>query len=142
MTDPIQGSAMAFQNLQKIGQSGLDQADKAADASKQPETSFKDVMQQTQAPEETNAAQQVEAVDSGDKIDPAKKLDDLIKGVFDDQDRIEQMMGRCMDGADLSQTDLLKLQSTIYAYAQKVDLASKVVDKATGGLKQVMNTQV
>lgn len=142
MTDPIQGSAMAFQNLQKIGQSGLDQADKAADASKQPETSFKDVMQQTQAPEETNVAQQVEAVDSGDKIDPAKKLDDFIKGVFDDQDRIEQMMGRCMDGADLSQTDLLKLQSTIYAYAQKVDLASKVVDKATGGLKQVMNTQV
>jgi hypothetical protein len=30
----------------------------------------------------------------------------------------------------------------VYGYAQKVDLASKVVDKATGGIKQVMNTQV
>ena len=142
MTDPIQGSAAAFQNIQKISQSGLDQVDKTSTPDASPETSFKDVLQQTEAPAEAQAPEKAGAVDSADKIDPAKKIDDFIKGVFDDQDRIEKMMGRYMDGADLSQGELLQLQSTIYAYAQKIDLASKVVDKATGGLKQVMNTQV
>lgn len=135
MTDPIQGSQLAMQSIQKLDGAELDKTSPQADG-----PSFKEVMSTHTDP--AKAPERPAAVEASEQVDPAKKLDDFVQGVFEDQARIEEMMGRCVDGKNLSQGELLQLQGLIYAYAQKVDLASKVVDKATGGLKQVMNTQV
>ena len=66
----------------------------------------------------------------------------FVSGVLKDEAKIEKMMNRCAKGQTLDQGELLQMQGLIYSYGQKIDLASKVVDKATSGLKQVMQTQV
>lgn len=143
MADPISGS-VAMQQMPKVDLEKLDKAAKTSDAPKNDGgQSFKDVMaqkvdatQQAQAPEKTQPAQSVQ------RSEMSQKVDKFVEGVLSDEKRIEKMMARCGKGQTLEQGELLQLQGLIYGYAQKVDLASKVVDKATGGLKQVMNTQV
>lgn len=143
MADPISGS-VAMQQMPKIDLEKLDKAAKTPDAPKNDGgQSFKDVMaqkvdatQQAQAPDKAQPAERVQ------RSEMSQKVDKFVEGVLGDEKRIEKMMARCGKGQTLEQGELLQLQGLIYGYAQKVDLASKVVDKATGGLKQVMNTQV
>ena len=45
-------------------------------------------------------------------------------------------------GRTFSPTELLALQAHVYRASQELDLAGKVVEKATGGVKQVLQTQV
>ncbi|MEM1350236.1 MAG: hypothetical protein AAGI01_16875 [Myxococcota bacterium] len=138
MTDPVnlQGAAL-IERVQEMKDSAPTEASDGR--------SFADALSQkdgVQAPDTLEPAHGVEAPDAPERIDASKRLDDFLKSVGEDQTRIEAMMSRCVDGQTLSQQELLELQSVIYGYAQKVELASKLVDKATGGLKQVMNTQV
>ncbi len=42
-------------------------------------------------------------------------------------------------GSDLAPSDLLALQAGVYRYSEAVDLASKLVDKASSGVKTVVN---
>ncbi len=145
---------MAMQNIQKT--QDLDKMSEAGGAGKAGKTdgpSFQDVMK-SQGPEAPDKIQQAQGVDKtqqvdqaqdikpADELNPSQKLDDFVKGCFGDQQKIEEMMNRCVNGESLDQQELLQLQGLIYGYGQKVELASKVVDKATGGMKQVMNTQV
>lgn len=44
-------------------------------------------------------------------------------------------------GRDLGPTELLALQAGVYRYSEAVDLASKLVDRATGGVKTVLQGQ-
>ena len=50
--------------------------------------------------------------------------------------RVEQSAG-----ADLSTTELIALQARIYRYSEAVDLCSKLVDRATSGVKTVVQGQ-
>ena len=47
-----------------------------------------------------------------------------------------------MGGKPMSNGELLSLQASMYKYSQELDLTSKVVEKATSGLKDVVKTQV
>lgn len=42
----------------------------------------------------------------------------------------------------LSSGDLLRLQATVYAYSERVDVATRVVDKAASGIRQLLTIQV
>jgi hypothetical protein len=42
-------------------------------------------------------------------------------------------------GKDLAPSDLLALQAGVYRYNEAVDLASKLIDKASNGVKTVIN---
>jgi hypothetical protein len=44
-------------------------------------------------------------------------------------------------GADLSSAELIALQAGIYRYSEAVDLCSKLVDRATSGVKTVVQGQ-
>lgn len=44
-------------------------------------------------------------------------------------------------GRDLSSGDLLALQAGVYRYVEVVDLTSKLVDRATQAVKQVVQSQ-
>lgn len=144
MTDPIQGIS-AIQ-----GAAGLDGASGPSGAGGPKGASFDDVMegQKTQEAEATQgveAAQEVEAPEAPAQVEKSSavdQMDSFLDGMSKDEAELKDLMERCMGGQDLSQKELLRVQVLVYGYAQKVDLASKVVDKATGGIKQVMNTQV
>lgn len=56
--------------------------------------------------------------------------------------RMEHILSLAESGKSFSPAELLSLQAHVYRASQELDLAGKVVEKATGGLKQVLQTQV
>ena len=55
---------------------------------------------------------------------------------------MEQILKVAESGKSFSPAELLSLQTHVYRASQELDLAGKVVEKATGGIKQVLQTQV
>jgi hypothetical protein len=144
MTDPIQGIG-AIDKMKEL--------DKASGVGGPQGASFDEVMgdqgaqgvEQAEGVEGVEGPQEVEAAEAPQEVEKSgaiDKMDQFLDGMSKDEAELNDLMERCMGGADLSQKELLRVQMLVYGYAQKVDLASKVVDKATGGIKQVMNTQV
>jgi hypothetical protein len=144
MIDGIASKAVV-QQAQQAQQA--QQTDKVGGANKAGEgASFQEVMQrqEVQAAQDAKPAevQKVEAASEAKKSPAAQKLDSFVESVGRDEAKIEAMMKRCAKGQTMSPQELLQLQGVMYGYTQKVELASKLVDKTTGGLKQIMNTQV
>jgi hypothetical protein len=50
--------------------------------------------------------------------------------------------GGIANGKSMSNQELLAMQAGMYKYTQELDLVSKVVEKATSGLKDTLKTQV
>ena len=50
--------------------------------------------------------------------------------------------GGISGGKAMSNQELLSMQAGMYKYTQELDLVSKVVEKATSGLKDTLKTQV
>jgi hypothetical protein len=69
---------------------------------------------------------------------PTKLIDDVSRA----QSRMDQVLKLAESGRSFSPAELLSLQAQTYRASQEIDLAGKVVEKATGGLKQVLQTQV
>jgi hypothetical protein len=67
----------------------------------------------------------------------------LLHGLGDEVDRGERMVKRALGagGADLGPGELLALQAGVYRYSEAVDLSAKLVDRATGGVKTVIQGQ-
>ena len=58
------------------------------------------------------------------------------------QSRMDKVLELAQSGKTFSPAELLSLQAQVYRASQEIDLAGKVVEKATGGVKQVLQTQV
>lgn len=58
------------------------------------------------------------------------------------QTRMEQILHLAESGKSFSPAELISLQTHVYRASQELDLAGKVVEKATGGVKQILQTQV
>jgi len=58
------------------------------------------------------------------------------------QNKLEGLMKTAMSGQKLSNQEMIGVQAGVYMYSQQMELTSKVIDKATSGIKQAMNTQV
>lgn len=56
--------------------------------------------------------------------------------------KIENILKISLSGVKLNQQELLTLQMRVYRFTQEVELISKLVEKGTSGIKQVVNTQV
>ncbi len=65
-------------------------------------------------------------------------VDSLEKG----QVNLEKLIEAGANGKKFSNAEMLSLQASMYKYTQELDLTSKVVEKATSGLKDVVKTQV
>ena len=72
------------------------------------------------------------------QVTAAKVLDQVNSA----QNRMEQILKMAESGKSFSPAELLSLQTHVYRASQELDLAGKVVEKATGGVKQVLQTQV
>jgi hypothetical protein len=68
----------------------------------------------------------------------AEALDSMCAG----QDKMNDIMKLALSGKQFNGQELLAMQAGVYRFSQELDLTGKVVDKATSGIKQTMNTQV
>ncbi len=58
------------------------------------------------------------------------------------QMNLDALINGGLSGKQMSNTDLLQMQAGMYKYTQELDLCSKVVEKATTGLKDTLKTNV
>lgn len=73
---------------------------------------------------------------------PDASFSKVLHGLGREIDRGEAMSSRAMRGsADLSASELLALQAGIYRYSEAVELATKLVDRATGAVKTTLQSQ-
>ncbi len=84
------------------------------------------------------AVQRVEAKANVRAMEPAKVLDQVAAA----QQRLDHILQLAQGGKSFTPAELLAMQAHIYRASQELDLAGKVVEKATGGVKQVLQTQV
>ncbi len=58
------------------------------------------------------------------------------------QHRLDLVLEQAQSGKTFTPTELLSLQAHVYSASQELDLAGKVVEKATSGLKTLLQTQL
>lgn len=58
------------------------------------------------------------------------------------QTHMDRILKAAESGHTFSPSQLLALQARVYQASQHIDLATKLVEKGTGGLKQVLQTQI
>lgn len=102
-----------------------------------PATQAKSVQQASAGKCRVESVKQVSTADTR-QVTAAKVLDQVNAA----QNRMEQLLKVAESGKSFSPAELLSLQTHVYRASQELDLAGKVVEKATGGIKQVLQTQV
>jgi len=68
----------------------------------------------------------------------------ILKGLGGQLERGEHTMDRvthARGGAEMGSQDLLALQADVYRYSEAVDLSAKLVDRASNGVKTVIQGQ-
>lgn len=88
---------------------------------------------------EKKAATPVQGVEEGPS--PFAKI---LHGLGREVDRGETLMKKATNGGggqDLGNGELLALQAGVYRYSEAVDLSAKLVDRATSGVKTVLQGQ-
>jgi hypothetical protein len=138
MTGPMTGIGAT----QLVQHTLPDQA--AAQVSKSGESKFDAVLAdkaQSAAVRGPDPAHQVEAVGRTERPTlnmVSRVVSDLEQG----QLRLDKLIDAGVSGKQFSNAELLSLQASMYKYTLELDLTSKVVEKATSGLKDVVKTQV
>jgi len=75
-------------------------------------------------------------------LDSGRVLSDIFKNLETGQKKMDDILKISMSGVKLSQEELLALQVRVYKFTREVELISKLVEKGTSGMKQVVNTQI
>ncbi len=66
----------------------------------------------------------------------------VLAGLGNEVDRGEALMKRAIHGGKTMDTgDLIALQAGVYRYSEAVDLTAKLIDRASGGVKTVIQGQ-
>jgi exonuclease VII small subunit len=69
-------------------------------------------------------------------------MSQVVSSLEKGQLNLEKLISQGASGKQFSNSELLSLQASMYKYTQELDLTSKVVEKATSGLKDTLKTQV
>jgi hypothetical protein len=95
-------------------------------------------------PSKTAASEQEGAAREGADHDAspfARLLGGLGREVNAGEAQVRGALDAAKRGAGLGPAELLALQAGVYRYSETVDLASKLVDRATSGVKTVVQGQ-
>jgi hypothetical protein len=103
-----------------------------------PTTEARSAAQAASSKSRVEGAKATASVEASRTASAAKVLDQVTAA----QARMEQVLKLAESGKSFSPAELLSLQAHVYRASQELDLAGKVVEKATGGVKQVLQTQV
>ncbi len=104
--------------------------------SRTPQEMFRPEMQQSRTQVDRLRAR-VERLPKSDATEMVKKRLSFIEDKFQASEKALNGLQK-MD----SPRDLLKLQMDMYMLTQNIEIVSKVVEQTTGGVKQVMQTQI
>jgi len=96
-------------------------------------------LEQTPEPERSFAETLEEAPDVETPV--ADAVRDMASSLVESEQRVDRALRAARRGRELDPAHLLALQAGVYRYAQEMELASKLVDKATGAVKQVLQSQ-
>lgn len=66
----------------------------------------------------------------------------VLRDVALGQREMDRIVQQARSGRSFSPAELIGLQARVYRLSHELDLASKLVEKATNGVKQAMGTQV
>ncbi len=102
-----------------------------------PHSQFREALKSVDAPVQKTATQ-VAATPAPQPTQTAHVLDSVSQA----QKRMDAVLKMAESGRSFTAAELLALQTRVYRANQELDLAGKVVEKATGGVKQVLQTQV
>jgi len=163
MVDPVSSEAVSKIAESQGASPTAGEAGEVGDSASADGPSFQEVLDDKQAAEEAAAAEDagraagaeepqgvdeveldeledLRATDSGEER--PVKFEKFVEGISGDKQEIDQMLEAGLGGGNLDQKELLEMQALIYSYSKKVELTSKVVEKGTGGLKQMMQMRV
>jgi len=73
--------------------------------------------------------------------EPETPFATLLRGLGREMDRGEAIVRRATPRTDMGNAELLALQAGVYRYSEAVDLSAKLVDRATNGVKTVLQGQ-
>lgn len=122
-----------------VSQNGVQDASKVQDPTK-----AADVLRTAQA----QAVQPTDQARLGVKpVEEAKSasgagLKKLLSQVVEGQNKLDDIIKLATSGKTYGNQELLAIQASVYKFSQELELTSKVVEKATSGVKQTMQTQV
>jgi hypothetical protein len=131
---------------QVMSQQGVNDPTKVQDVAK-----VQDVQKSQSAADvlRTAQAQQVGGVDKSidvKKVEATTKTEGGLKAVLqqvvEGQNKLDQIIKMATSGKTYGNQELLAIQASVYKFSQELELTSKVVEKATSGVKQTMQTQV
>ena len=119
------------------------QAVKPQDAAK----SFQDVLQQTSSQagmDNTISTQKTAEVKQDLPVEKTRdtQLTKVLSSVVSGQGKMDKIIKLATSGRTFNPTELLAIQAGVYKFSQELELTSKVVEKATDGVKQTLQTQV
>lgn len=87
---------------------------------------------------EVKPGSRVDSVQSAREQQAAQMLDRVSQA----QKRLDHILALAESGRTFTPAELLAFQAHVYSASQELDLAGKVVEKATSGVKQVLQTQI
>jgi hypothetical protein len=138
------GAAQFNDVMAQQGVNGPTQTNPVQDVTKvQDTTKAADVLRTAQA-------QQVQGIDKSTGVKPVEAkaetkesgLKAMLNQVVDGQNKLDQIIKMATSGKVYGNQELLAIQASVYKFSQELELTSKVVEKATSGVKQTMQTQV
>jgi hypothetical protein len=100
-----------------------------------------DAVRKTEAAQGPEAVRQVETVSKVEKP-MLSMVSHVVSELEQGQRRLDTLIDGGISGKHFSNGEVLSLQASMYKYTLELDLTSKVVEKATSGLKDVVKTQV
>lgn len=91
----------------------------------------------------TEAAQTDPKPEASKDADEPSPFARILRGLGREVDHGERVVRRAIEGGgkDLGPGELLALQAGVYRYSEAVDLSAKLVDRATSGVKTVLQGQ-
>ena len=109
--------------------------------------SFQDVLQQTSSPagmDNTISTQKTTEVKQDLPVEKTRdtQLTKVLSSVVSAQGKMDKIIKLATSGRTFNPTELLAIQAGVYKFSQELELTSKVVEKATDGVKQTLQTQV
>ena len=109
--------------------------------------SFQDVLEQTSSPagmDNTISTQKTTEIKQDLPVEKTRdtQLTKVLSSVMSGQDKMSKIIKLATSGRSFNPTELLAIQAGVYKFSQELELTSKVVEKATDGVKQTLQTQV
>lgn len=124
--------------MSQLGGAGIPQAPQPSFSS-----TLKAEMISTSRPQSSASQKGVQtATQSPSRMASERAAAQAIDHLSASQSRMDRVLSLAQSGKAFSPAELLALQTQMYRASQELDLASRMVEKATGGVKQVLQTQV